>query len=226
MIADIPFEIDHSLRLASGRAGDAWMTSSDDSVASAPRHAEIAIEISDFAATNHLATPEFRLDALICTRSTNPLGGYATWTQTYRATSNAGNPASGTRVVYRGPVYDFVEICLWVAPNVEGSPKLDELLVQRGDRVAIDDAARALVVDSAGPAEPWITATGATAALARSVHEVLSSETGQALGLYRAAFLARDRFAIGGSSNDRVQRTQDYSFMVRVVTLAPGLTGA
>jgi hypothetical protein len=223
-IADIPFEIDHSLWQIAGRAGDAWAASSDGALACAPRHGEVAIEIADLVALDRAAC-EVRIDALICTRSTDSAGGYATWTQTCHAASDAETP-DAARVVYRGPVREFVELCVWVSPNVADRPDLASLLEQRGDRDAIEDAVRALAVDTTGPGEPWIVATGATLALARAAYEVLCDDSGSPLGLYRAAFLARDEFGAARSSAACVQRAADYSFAVRIFPIVSGGVGS
>lgn len=218
MIADISFEVDHSLWQAAARAGEAWATSSDDELTGVLRNVEVAIEIANLVAADH-ASSEVRLDALICTRSSVGAAGYSTWTQSCHIRKDVANP-DATLVAYRGPVRDFVEICLWMSPDVAGKSALTSLLGQRGDRDTIADATRALVADGVSPAEPWIVATGAVAALARTAYEALCDGTGEPFGLYRAAFLARDQFGTGRGAGTCTQRTRDYAFAVRIVPVA------
>lgn len=225
-MASVPFEIASPLYRAAAHVGDAWQPPRVDAT-SRSRSGRIAIHIADLAVPvvpDQLAAPGLRLDALICTRSAAGSAGFATWTRHAAVKPGECLDRDGT-VVFQGTVTDFVEICLWVSPDTGASLELSELLAQRGDRAAIDDAARALLIAGDDSESPWIPAVGASAVLIRAAHEALVAGTRHAVGLYRAAFLARDRFGAGRSPVDGMYRVGGHAFAVHIDAIEPERTG-
>lgn len=219
-MADVPFEIATPLYRAAAQVGDAWQPPRVDAT-SRSRSGRIAIRLAELAVPDQLAVSGLRLDALICTRSAAGSEGFATWTQRYAAVKPGEHLDFESAVVFQGAVTDFVEICLWVSSDTGASLELSELLAQRGDRAAIEDAARALVIAGNDSQSPWIPAVGASAALIRAAHEALVAGTGQPVGLYRAAFLARDRFGAGRSPAGCVYRIRGHAFAVHIDATGP-----
>jgi hypothetical protein len=223
-MADVPFEIATPLYRATAQVGDAWQPPRADATARVERSGRIAIRIADLAVPDTLAASGLRLDALICTRSAVGTAGFTTWTGRYAAVKPGECLDFDSAVVFQGTVTDFVEICLWVSPDHEATLGLSELLAVRGDRAAIEGAMGALVIAGDDAESPWISAVGASAALIRASHELLVAEAGQSVGLYRTAFLARDRFGARRTSVDGVQRVRGHAFAVHIDAIGPERT--
>jgi Caspase domain len=132
-----------------------------------------------------------RIDALVCTRSSDPAGGY----QAHTLEVAAGAPARDGDLLWRGPVQDVVDLYLWIAPAGGDRPGLAELLDQARGKPAITEAAGALVIRD--PHAPWSLVGGATAALAQAAGELLRRAAPETMGLLHTSFVAAEDYGIG-----------------------------
>lgn len=176
-------------------------------------HASIAIRLSELAVhcTGGIGSANLRLDALVCTPTH---GGALPYTaQTLRwpgVVDGAGGPFCPAEL-YRGPVHDFVDICLWLSPDA--GPPLAALLATAAGTPEVEAAVAALAAAAEVPG--WVGAVGASAVLARVAHRALASVTGAA-GLYRTSFLATERFGIGRHAATGTHCAGDVRFAVDI----------
>jgi hypothetical protein len=174
-IADIPFVIDDSPpRQALVCDGEAWVAGVQPSIPASDRSGMITIRLVDFVVEDQALSSGARLDALICTRSTNDRA-FATWTSRDLVAQDT---------LFHGEVHDFVEVFLWASED-RGGLALEQLLAQRGDRAVIADATNALSFTSCAPR---VMAVAASAALARASDDLLAGATEHCYGLYRCSF--------------------------------------
>src|SRR6185436_16005542 len=108
-------------------------------------------------------------------------------------------------LLYQGPARDFVDLTLFVSRDTEGSLELARLFAERANSLELKDAAAALQIDGSAP---WVTAVGASAALARMAYDLLLGVGGKSIGLYRTSFLDRERFGIGRHPVEGLYRAQ------------------
>lgn len=219
VMADIPFEIDDNpLRQAAVRAPDAWLTPRGE----APSGRAIAIRIADVAIERRLPSADIRIDALICTRSTSAASVYATWTQRCAGIEDIDWQKLDRELVFQGPVQDFIDLCLWVSPDMERGPTLEWLLAQRATRSEFQDAVAALVTGAGSPSG-WVAAAGASAVLARMAYDALVDVAGASIGLHRTSFLAHEQFGAGRHPSCGLHRASVvFSLEIELVELGRG----
>jgi hypothetical protein len=206
VMADTAFAIDRNpLRQAATRVPDAWNARDG----AARPSGTISIELEALAVENlEVPSTDIRVDALVCTRS-RAAAGYHSWTQ-------RGPGALTRQVLFHGPVLDFVDLYIWVSRDAPGSPELTQLLAQRAVTPAFQDAARAFLVGNDRTSGPWTAAAGASAVLARMARDAVLAVAGSCIGLYRASFLAQDRFGTGRHLEVSAQRTRKFSVALQI----------
>lgn len=208
---------------AAAREPAAWLTPGVDAPSSrttvpgdAPR--AIAIRLVDLAAESKRPfSAGARIDALICTRSETPGGGYTAWTLRYREITDGYQGPARDTLVFVGEVRDFVDIALFVSRDAPDSPDLATLLADRADREDLR-AATAALSTGAVPA-PWVAAVGASAALTRMAYELLRG-IGESSGLYRTSFLGREQFGVGRHPANGRYRGHGLSFALVIEPIA------
>jgi hypothetical protein len=213
----VAFQIDDNpLGHAAARSPDAWITGGVVVVppgrtpAAASPPSTISIRLGDLAIDHHgaLASGDLRIDALVCTRSAGQTKGYATHTMRVVGIHGGGRIPLDPVRIFHGPVRDFVDICLWIARDTTRDRDLGELFEHHAADPHVQDAATALLATAA----PWVTAVGASAALARSAYELILGVEDTAVGLYRTSFLASERFGAGRQPAEQRYRVRDLSF--------------
>jgi hypothetical protein len=157
-----------------------------------------------------------RVDSLACTRAAGAPPYVVT---TRRARVATGGVDVGDGVLFHGAVGDFVELAVWVSPDLDGAPDLDELLAATGS-AELHQAMRTLD-HAAAVTVPWIGAVGATAVLTRAVHDVLARACGASVGLYRTSFLAGERFGAGRHPAAGLRRAGDLAFAIEIARDEP-----
>lgn len=223
-LGGVAFQIDDNPSgQAAARDPDGWLTPGVDAVTrsghrTSPTPATIAIRLTDLIVENNRAlfAADIRIDALICTRSTGPHQGHAAWTQRYQRIRDGERLPLDHGLLYLGPVRDFVDLTLFVSRDVSGSRELARLFDERTNDAAFHDAAGALLIATGATAAPWVTAVGASAALARMAYELVLAATGTSIGLYRTSFLGREQFGIGRHPARGLYRAQDFSFALSI----------
>jgi hypothetical protein len=222
-LGGLRFEIDENPSgQAAARDPNAWLvTGSDEKVRpAAPAHRTIAIRIRELVlheSPTRRGGAGIRLDALICTRT-----GYATWTKRWSADRDDQQPPVEHEWLFLGPVCDFLDLSLWLSPDTPGRD-LAELLAQQAGSPAFEDAAAALRIDEKA-GTPWVTAIGASTALARLAHDSLRADSGNTVGLYRTSFVAREGFGVGRHPARGLHRAGQVSFAL--VLESPDSTAA
>lgn len=216
LIAPAQYQIDRGpARAIVAGAPEAWVP---EPVA---RAASIAVELTDLVLRPPLGEPargdttlrDLRIDALICTRS--PHRAEVCIARTVRFRNVRPGAAIDPVSLYRGNPRDFLDIHLWVACAAPGSmPEraLDELLELDDSTPRFEDAVSALL--SVGNAAPWVTALGASAALAGIAAELVAVQ--RAVGLFHATFSSRDRFGIGRHPAHGAHRAHELAFAVNI----------
>jgi hypothetical protein len=216
VMADIPFEVDEDpLRQAGARAAAAWIARGRGAEPAPPRPQTIAIRLADLVVENNraLGKADIRVDALICTRGASEAQSHIAWTQKCQRVRDGERLALDNALLFHGPACDFVDICLWVSRDTDGSLELARLFAERATSAELRDAAGALLLGAGATAlVPWVTAVGASAVLARIAYELLLGVTGKSIGLYRTSFLAQERFGAGRHPATGLHRAQDFSF--------------
>jgi hypothetical protein len=190
------------------RAASAWTTpASADATTIAFRIGDLSIEDTH----SWLAT-DVRIDALICTRATEPEPGYRPETLRFSRIRSGDQAPLHNALLYHGPVRDFVDICLWVSRDPGNSLSLVKLIEERAKEPDVKDALGALLVTAGVVAAPWVAAVGASAVLARVAYEAITKASGTSIGLYRTSFLASEQYGIGRYPRTGRYRAQDFSF--------------
>lgn len=216
-MADVSFEVDEDpLRQAGARAAGAWLVQGTKAARPPqPSQRTVAIRLADLVVEDNraLGRADIRVDALICTRGASEAGSRVTWTQKYQRVRDGERLSLDNALLFHGSACDFVDICLWVSRDTEGSLELSRLFAERAASAELRDAAGALLIGAGASAlVPWVTAVGASAVLARMAYELLLGVTGKSIGLYRTSFLAQERFGAGRHPATGLHRAQDFSF--------------
>lgn len=177
-------------RAMRARSGGPW---SEDGV-------EIRISISN----PHAGA---RIDAIVCTQCSD--GRPVTWTQRLGASS-----AELTAQIFAGAVRGFLDIALFASRSDDG-PELSELFEQHADEPAFGEATRAL--GGASDAPRVALGLAASGILSRLACDALRSVTASTRCLYRASFLAEERFGNGRQPGTNVYRVDELSFSLTIV---------
>ena len=226
-LGGLAFEVDDNpAGQAAARDPAAWLEPADAITRSgarspsrrSPSRATIAIRLTELIVErNHaMFSTDIRIDALICTRSSGPHPGHATWTQRFQRIRDGERLPLDHGLLYLGPVRDFVDITLFVSRDVSASRELARLFDQRTHDAAFRDAAGALLVTAGATAAPWVAAVGASAALARMAYDLVLAATGTSIGLYRTSFVGREQFGVGRHPARGLYRAQDFSFALSI----------
>lgn len=224
-IGDLEFAVDENPQLrASARNAQAWIGGAapgapGDAAAPAPiavRLGELVVDRADA-----LASPDLRIDALVCTRAGS--GGEPYRATTLRLRGVKEGPLTLDGELFRGSPHDFLDVYLWISPDTAGTPTLAELFQQRAGDKELQDAASALQVTAAAAGSPWVTAVGASAVLARIADRLVGTVAGAATAAYRTSFLADERFGIGRHPQAGLHRAGNFAFAL-LVSAAPDTT--
>jgi caspase domain-containing protein len=236
-LADIvAFQIDEDpLRQATATNAAAWLASGHAATIASPLAgsapaATIAIQLGDLivrdrpvgvAGARAHRPHDLRIDALVCTRSTHRAQTWTAHTLRYASVRDGDRLPVDQAPLFHGPVHDFVDVYLWVSRGPSSERDLAALLAHHTGDPALHDAVTALVI--AGTTAPWITAVGASTALARISYDLLAGT--RATGLYRTAFAARERFGIGRHPVAGAHQARELAFSL-VIAAASALAPA
>jgi hypothetical protein len=179
-----------------------------------PRTIAIRLEQLTIEKTHAWFGTDVRVDALICTRPGEGQPGYLPTTMRFPRMSEGERAPLDNALLYHGPARDFVDICLWVSRDTPGSAGLAELISARARDPDIDDALTVLA--TAREDEPWITAMGASAVLARVACDAIGEASRASTPLYWTSFLATEDYGIGRHPRQGLYHASDLSFSLRI----------
>ncbi|MDQ2766293.1 MAG: hypothetical protein M3Y30_03965 [Gemmatimonadota bacterium] len=121
-----------------------------------------------------------------------------------------------SRLLFLGPVKDFVDIAIFVSRDMESSADLAALFDSRSKDPGFVDAVRELRSPDGVTEIPWVNAVTASAVLTRMAQDLILEVASTARGLYRTSFQARDRFGVGRHPAQEMYRTQELAFSLQI----------
>jgi hypothetical protein len=118
-------------------------------------------------------------------------------------------------ILFQGPVYDFVDLYIWVSRDTGDNLDLAQLLATRVTNPEITDAGSTMSMSDDCRPMPWIVAVGGSAVLSRAAYELLGG-AGDSIGVYRASFLASEHFGVGRHPVEGPYRTEGISLTLLI----------
>ncbi|WP_125522121.1 caspase family protein [Streptomyces sp. WAC 06783] len=165
-----------------------------------------------------LGTASVRIDSLVVTR---PGTGHVP----YRAaTHRVAGARDGERLpvdrfpLYEGPVGGSLDLAVWLSPDDGDEPPLDQLLATE---TGAGETARAVaLLATADVNTPGGDTVGAVATLMNACARLLSSTTGQSIGVFRTTHLPHERYGAttpgGRHPETGLLRAPDLSFAYEI----------
>ncbi len=188
----------------------------------------VAVRLSEVVVHSNRAIlrSRVRVDAMVITRTSGPAAvapPYQAATARFDRVQDGDRLPLDNLLLYEGPVFDFLDVAIWVARDEQAELDLADLFKREIGKEDVGTALATLagLAVAAPQAAVAVAAVAAVATLVRTGAALLDKAVGKSIGVYRTSLLPCERFGAGDPvarhPGSGLLRAQDMSFAFEVV---------